>query len=204
MAPGADGLPARHHGAAVFPRLARRRDVAADQPPSAGGCPRGDGSRGDGPRGRSLGRGDRPPVGHDHRGRRAARRRRRHDDPGPQAPHSDRYRRVAGRSDGARGRHPRPRRGGPLAGLAPQGVSPSMAPARHRSATRTGSTPLAARPAPSARPPWRRSAPGPWRSASARMSPGGSRCCRGACQLSCSAASSYLCAGWQEDNQLIG
>ena len=162
VAPAAQGLPALHHGAAVLLRLARRRDLAADQPSSAAG-----GARGDGPRGQPVGRGDRQPVGQDDRGRRAARLRRRQEDQGPQAPYPDRYQRVAGRGHRPRGRHPGPRRGGAAAGLDPPSPSPGCA----------TSSPMAAMPAPSCRPRWPRSARGRWRSSSGPTPPKASSCC---------------------------
>ena len=163
VAAAAQGVPALHHGAAVLLRLARRRDVAADQPSSAAGA-----ARGHGPRRQPVGGGDRQPVGQDDGGRRAARLRCRQEDQGQEAPHPDRYQWVAGRGHRARGRHPGPRRRGAAAGLDPHAPSPGCA----------TSSPMAAMPAPSCRPRWPHWARGRWRSSSAPMSPRASSSCR--------------------------
>ena len=138
MAPPAHELPARHHGAALLLRLAQRPHLAADQPPSAAG-----GARGDGSRGQPVGRGDRQPVGQDDRERRAARRRRRQEDQGQETPCPDRYQRVAGR-DPVHAADIQDRDGAvPLLASTRTALPPSIAPPCHRSGKRTGSTPLA-------------------------------------------------------------
>ncbi len=97
--------------------LARRRHLAADQPPSP-----------------------------DHRGRWAARLRCGQEDQGQEASHPDRYQWVAGRGQRARGRRPGPRRGSAAAGLDPPRF-PLAAPrlrrrrlCRHQAADRAGHT----------------------------------------------------------------
>ena len=104
VASAAEGVSATLDRTAVFLCLAGRRHMAADQSPSADG-----GAPGRGARGQSLGRGDRQPVGEDHRKRRPARVRRGQEDQGPQAPHPHRHRRLAGRRRGSCRLNPGPR-----------------------------------------------------------------------------------------------
>src|SRR5271163_2059762 len=100
--------------AALLLCVANRWAVGTDQfrPAPAG-------PRTGGPRSEPFGRGDRQPVGQDHRERRAARVRRRQEGQRTQAPHHHRHHRAPGRRPGARRRHPGSGRRGRRAGVDP-------------------------------------------------------------------------------------
>ena len=127
--------------------------LAADQPPSAAG-----GARGGGARRQPVGGGDRQSVGQDHRGRRAARLRRRQEDQGPQAPYPDRHQGFLVAA--------------PVHAADIQdrdGAVPLLVSIRTPYPGCATSSPMAAMPATSFRPRSLRTARGRWRSSSARM-----------------------------------
>ena len=95
----------------------RDRALADHQPCAADG-----GARSRRPRGKPDRRGDRQPVGQDHRVRRPARLCRRQDDQGPQAPYPDRHHRPAGWHDRPSGERAGSRRRPRPAGQCPQPV----------------------------------------------------------------------------------
>ena len=72
VADAAEGVPTLFDSAAILVPLARHRHLGADQSYAADA-----GARGGGTRSRPVGRGDRQPIGQDHRGGRPARVRRR-------------------------------------------------------------------------------------------------------------------------------
>ncbi len=118
VAPAAQKSPAIHDGAAVFLRLAKQQRLADHQPCAADG-----GARSRWPQGKSDRRGDRQPIGQNHRVRWSSRLRGREDDQAPQAPYPDRHHRPAGWDDRPSGERAGPRRCPGSAGECEQLVS---------------------------------------------------------------------------------
>jgi hypothetical protein len=196
VADAAEGVSTLLDSAAILLPLARHRHLGADQSYFTDA-----GARGGGARSQPIRRGNRQPIGQDHRGGRPARVRRRQENQEP-----------APAQAGGRKRHIITDTGGRLVGAIVHGAEvqslprrrPGTATARFRCWPRSAPVsrgcatflPMPAMPAPSSKRRWPSSGDGRSRSSSVPRAPRALPCCRGAGWSSAPSPGSTATAGW--------